>query len=260
MSLFLYYLREKFRTSTPSTNTGRPIVIAVLINMGLNIINSITPIPFYHKLLDQEQIWATDLGIGIRELIDQDTQHFVPLPKPNVLIGLDATQTQQYLQTLIQTESSFQQKTINNAGYMGLGQFGASALVQAGLVDRAKFRAARKAGILQGQDGWIGQKDWLADANNWLLKGGRKAFLNSYDLQIAAIVRLANINLQAGYRHGALHKNDSATKHAGYAKAAHLVGSYGATLWYKYRIDSTDGNTPPMSASTYAQQGEAALK
>ncbi len=64
------------------------------------------------------------------------------------------------------------------------------------------------------------------------------------------MIDLANLNIREGYRRGALH--------AGFAKAAHLVGAGNALRWYKYRIDSKDGNG--TRASKYARDGERAIK
>lgn len=233
------------------------IVIAIAINISIGWLHSKHDLKAYTWLVEQEQIWATDLGVRIREIIDYDTSRFVDMPAGTVMIGLSPTQTQQYIQTVILTESGGDQYAINRFGYAGICQFGAAALVSVGLVSRQKFNAARKTGTLNGRDGYQGQKKWLNNPENWLIQGGLQTFLDNKQLQIKACVSLANQNIQYGYKSGALHRTDSAKKHAGFAKAAHLVGASKATRWYKYRINSKDGNG--TTASTYARQGEQAI-
>lgn len=235
-------------------------IVALAINFGINWAHTQEPIPFYSHLLEREQIWATDLGVRLREIADYDTARFVEMPieAGAVMIGLTPQQTQQYIQTVVNTESAGNQFVINKQGYAGLGQHGASALVAVGLVSKSKFLAARKRGRLRGRDGWIGQKTWLANAENWLIDGGQKTFLENRQLQIKAIIDLANLNIRYGYKKGALHKTDTPQRHAGFAKAAHLVGGNKAVRWYKYRIDSVDGNK--TKASKYAADGENSIK
>jgi len=241
-------------------DTLTAIVTAIALNIGIGWYHAKHPIPAYEHLLEREKIWATDLGVHVREIVDYDTSRFIemPLEAGAVMIGLTPQQTQQYLQTVITTESAGNQTIINKQGYMGLGQFGASALVAVGLVSRQQFIKARKRGRLTGRDGYIGQKSWLKDANNWLIQGGQHTFLNNRSLQIKAMIDLANLNLRYGYRHGSLHKSDTPQRHAGFAKAAHLVGASKAHRWYKYRLDSKDGNG--TRASKYAADGEHSIK
>jgi len=241
-------------------DTLMAIITALALNIGIGWYHAEHQIPAYEHLLEREKIWATDLGVHLREIVDYDTSRFInmPLEAGAVMIGLTPQQTQQYLQTVITTESQGRQKVINDYGYAGLGQFGASALVAVGLVSRERFLKARKRGRLTGKDGYIGQKSWLKDEKNWLIQGGLNTFLNNRSLQIKAIITLANLNLMYGYRHGSLHRSDTPQKHAGFAKAAHLVGSHKAHRWYKYRSDSKDGNG--TRASKYAADGEHSIK
>lgn len=233
------------------------IIVAASINIGVSFLDQSYDIPALTWLKEQETILAIDLGVRLREIADYNTSRFVSMPQGVVMIGLTPTQTQQYIQTVILTESSGNQYVINDWGYAGIGQFGASALVSVGLVSKTKFNAARKAGVLRGRDGYIGQKQWLANPSNWLIQGGQKAFLANKQLQIAAMVKLANQNLRYGYNKGALHKTDTPQKHAGFAKAAHLVGAKKAVRWYKYRIDSADRRG--TKASKYARDGERVI-
>ncbi len=221
-------------------STLSAVVVAVVLNMGIGWAHIQYKIPAYSYLLEQEQVLATDIGVRLREIADYDTSRFVAMPAGVVMIGLTPAQTQQYIQTVILTESGGNQYVIN------------------GLVSGSKFRAARRAGILRGRDGYKGQKQWLKNPNNWLIQGGQKAFLDNKQLQIKAMIDLANRNIQHGYRTGALHASDKPQKHAGFAKAAHLVGAGKAARWYKYRLDSKDGND--TRASKYARDGERAIK
>lgn len=232
-------------------------LIAIAINTGVSFLEEKQEIPALNWLKEKEKILAIDIGVRLREIADYDTSRFVTMPTGVVMIGLTPAQTQQYIQTVILTESGGNQRIINEFGYAGIGQFGASALASVGLVSRTKFNAARKTGVLHGRDGWNGQKQWLTNPNNWLIQGGQTAFLNNKQLQLAAMIKLANLNIQYGYNKGALHKTDSAKKHAGFAKAAHLVGARKASNWYKYRIDSADRKG--TKASKYARDGERAV-
>lgn len=234
------------------------VIVAVALNMGIGAAHIKYDISAYSYLLEQERVLATDIGVRLREIADYDTNRFVSMPSGVVMIGLTPAQTQQYIQTVILTESGGNQYVINEYGYCGIGQFGASALVAVGLVSAGKFRAALRTGILQGRDGYIGQKQWLKNPSNWLIDGGLQAFLDNKHLQIKAMIDLANLNIQEGYRRGALHASDGPHKHAGFAKGAHLVGAGNAARWYKYRIDSKDGNG--TRASTYARDGEHAIQ
>ena len=201
-------------------------LLALSINIGVNWLHELAPIPAYEKLMEYERMAATDLGVRAREALDgTQSTRFVAMPQGVVMIGLTPAQTQQYIQTVIITESGGNQFIINAQGYMGIGQFGASALCAVGLVNCERFKTAMRTGILRGRDGWIGQKQWLADPDNWTIAGGQSTFLNNLQLQIAAMVKLANLNIRHGYSVGALHASDSPQKHAGFAKASHLVGS-----------------------------------
>ncbi len=237
--------------------TVTAVCIALAINLGAQYLHEHYNLAAYEWLLEQEKILATDTGVRIREIIDYDTNRFAPMPSGVVMIGLTPVQTQQYVQNVILTESGGNWTVINEQGYHGIGQFGASALAAVGLVDRTKFRAALANGTLRGKDGWIGQKQWLQAPANWLIDGGVNAFLNNKQLQVAAMIRLANMNIQYGYQVGALHRTDSPQKHAGFAKASHLVGCGRAAFWYKYRLDRKDGNG--TRASKYAADGERAI-
>lgn len=234
------------------------VLTAVALNIGIGWAHIQYNIPAYRYLLEQEQVLATDLGVWLREIADYDTSRFVSMPSGVVMIGLTPAQTQQYIQTVILTESGGKQHIINAYGYCGIGQFGASALVAVGLVSASKFRAGIRTGILRGRDGYIGQKQWLKDSTNWLIDGGLQAFLDNKHLQIKAMIELANLNIREGYRRGALHDSDGPHKHAGFAKSAHLVGAGSAARWYKYRIDSYDGNG--TRASKYARDGERVIQ
>ena len=236
------------------------IAVALLINFVVGWYHIKEPIPAYEHLLEREKIWATDLGVKIREIMDYDTSRFVemPLEAGAVMIGMTPQQTQQYIQTVIRTESAGLQRVINKQGYRGLGQFGVSALVSVGLVSKAKFIRAKARGRLRGRDGYIGQNSFLNNPDNWLIDGGSETFLNNRSLQIKAMIDLANLNIRYGYRRGSLHQSDTPQRHAGFAKAAHLVGASKAHRWYKYRIDSQDGNG--TKASKYAADGENSIK
>lgn len=234
-------------------------ILGIIINLAIGWYTENNKIPAWEKLLEREQMLATDIGTRLREIIDNDRQdRYVAMPSGAVMIGLTPALTQNYIRTVVLTESAGNQHIINRFGYCGIGQFGAAALVTVGLVNRRKYIAAVINGTLRGRDGYIDQKRWLKNPDNWNIPGGQQAFLDNLQLQIKAMIDLANQNIRRGYALGALHRGDSPARHCGFAKAAHLVGSGKASLWYKYRINSKDGNG--TLASKYARDGERACK
>lgn len=168
------------------------------------------------------------------------------------ITGLSQAQTRAYIASLIQSESSGNQRAINKYGYSGLYQFGASALADIGLVKIEKFRSAPKK-VRNGTD----QKSWLSDKSNWNLEGGLESFLSSREIQDKAIQSLTNLNIKRGLKSGAIKKGAKPEDYAAYAKAAHLVGHGGADDLFLKGIDDRDANR--TSAQQYANEGREAV-
>ncbi|ANE54428.1 hypothetical protein [Methylomonas sp. DH-1] len=148
------------------------------------------------------------------------------------------------------TESSGKTTAENKYGYLGSYQFGAAALADAGLIDPAKLKAARK-------DGRFDQKTFLANPANWLLSGGKDAFLADQALQDQTYSKYAGQLQKAGLRSGALSAGSTPEQIAAYIKAAHLVGAGGANDYFTRGRDRADANG--TLASLYAKQGALAV-
>lgn len=170
--------------------------------------------------------------------------------------GLTQEETGALAAQMVKRESGGNLRAENQYGYLGLYQFGAAALVDAGLIDDAKYRAAVRKygkGLSNGSDADV-HKAFLADSSNWTIKGGREAFLSSKAIQDNAIVALMNKNvgyLGSTYQGSAEHK-------AGLLMAAHLKGAGGAKAFANSGIDSSDGNGTKIS--DYYNTGRKAIQ
>ncbi|MDO9799671.1 peptidoglycan-binding protein LysM [Glaesserella parasuis] len=170
--------------------------------------------------------------------------------------GLTQEETGALAAQMVKRESGGNLRAENQYGYLGLYQFGAAALVDAGLIDDAKYRAAVRKygkGLSNGSDADV-HKAFLADSSNWTIKGGREAFLNNKAIQDNAIVALMNKNvgyLGSTYQGSAEHK-------AGLLMASHLKGAGGAKAFTNSGIDSTDGNGTKIS--DYYNTGRKAIQ
>ncbi|WGS85016.1 hypothetical protein [Methylomonas sp. UP202] len=148
------------------------------------------------------------------------------------------------------TESGGNTSAENKYGYIGAYQFGAAALADTGLVDAAKLKAAQKSGRFN-------QKTFLADPANWLMAGGKDAFLADQALQDQTYSKYSEQLQKAGLRSGVLSAGSTPEQIAAYVKAAHLVGAGGANKFFTRGIDSADANG--TLASKYAKQGAMAV-
>lgn len=170
--------------------------------------------------------------------------------------GLTQEETGALAAQMVKRESGGNLRAENQYGYLGLYQFGAAALVDAGLIDDAKYRAAVRKygkGLSNGSDADV-HKAFLADSSNWTIKGGREAFLSNKAIQDNAIVALMNKNvgyLGSTYQGSAEHK-------AGLLMAAHLKGAGGAKAFANSGIDSSDGNGTKIS--DYYNTGRKAIQ
>jgi hypothetical protein len=150
----------------------------------------------------------------------------------------------------MKTESGGKLDIVNQYGYSGQYQFGAEALVEAGLIDQKKLAAARK-GV--SKKAWYGgaHQRFLEDSSNWNVAGGMKTFLADKSLQDKAFVSYTNANIARGLKSGAIRQGDNAEQIAAYAKAAHLKGNGGADALFKHGKVTTDANG--TSTKAYAE-------
>ncbi len=169
------------------------------------------------------------------------------------ITGLTPSQAARLAANTALTESSFDPTIINDYGYSGLYQFGASALVEVGLVKRSAFENAPN----QVKNG-TNQRAWLENSDNWTIEGGLNTFLSNQAMQSKAFTDLANANIKTGKRLGALSNNSSAEDIAAFVKAAHLKGAGAAIEYFKHGADDTDANGTSMSK--YARQAREAIK
>ena len=247
--------------TTPKTGWVMAIIIAIIINLFAIPYLQKHDVPYLttglNTALEYEAELAIDLGILVADTITHTDRTAPSIPEGMAIIGLNAAEASALIESVRKSEAP--SYTIRNwAGYFGQWQFGAEALVTVGLVKRAEFEAAKRAGILRGNGGWKGQGKWLENPNNWTIPGGLNAYLKTPSIQDAAFIRLCNTNIRDGYQMRVLSRSTPAHKIAGWAKASHLKGTGAARRWYKYKIDSTDGNG--TKTSTYALQAERAVQ
>lgn len=99
---------------------------------------------------------------------------------------------------------------VNTLGYLGKYQFGALALQDMGLVKR---------GTKQNQ---------LDDSKNWILKGGKQAFLSDPQLQEQSFAKLTKQNYKTLQRMNILSVDSTPYQVAGFLAVSHLLGPGGA--------------------------------
>lgn len=244
----------------PRTGWVTAVLVAIVINLFAVPYLQKHDVPYIsaglNAALEYEAELAIDLGILAADTLTGTNRAVPSLPQGMSIIGLTTQEASALIESVRKSEAPGY-TTINWAGYHGQWQFGAEALVTVGLVKRSAFEAAKRNGTLRGNGGWIGQKQWLQHPAHWTIAGGLNTFLNSKSIQDAAFIRLANTNIQDGFRMRVLSQNTPAHKIAGWAKASHLKGTGAAKRWYKYRHDSKDGNQTRVS--TYALQAERAV-
>ncbi len=160
--------------------------------------------------------------------------------KTLTVTGLTYAQTQALLLALAKRESNGNYQIENKFGYLGAYQFGAAALVDVGLISQDKYAMAikSKSGIANGANA-TNHKTFLADDKNWVLDGGKSAFLNSQSVQDEAIVKLMNRNARTMTTKGVYVGN--AENKAGLLMAAHLKGTGNAIKFAQTGVATKDG-------------------
>lgn len=168
------------------------------------------------------------------------------------MIGLSDVQACRWRHAVRMAESSGRYDHPGNTyGYFAGYGFGAEALSIVGLVKRSAFQSAPYY-VRRGKD----QTAWLDNPANWMLVGGKQAFLSNQYLQDVAVSTLANENIKDGFRSHVLIQTKP-EQIAGFAAAAHLKGLTAAISWYLRGEDATDANGSPVSA--YAKLGEDSI-
>ena len=161
--------------------------------------------------------------------------------------GLSQQEMSNLAATLAQRESSGNQFAENKWGYLGLYQFGAAALADAGLIDMNKYRAAtqQNPGIADGSDAKA-HKAFLANPSNWTIAGGKDAFLMNKSMQDRALSTLMNKNKATMERRGVTFSSSGDL--GGMLLGAHLKGVGNAINFKTKGIDSVDGNGTKLSS------------
>lgn len=118
-----------------------------------------------------------------------------------------------YAATLGQRESGNNYQAVNTLGYLGKYQFGAMALEDVGLVKPGVGKKGLRA---------------LNNPSNWTIEGGKETFLNSPEIQEAAMKTLTTRNFKTLKRIGVLNENSSPDQIAGALATSHLLGPGGA--------------------------------
>ncbi|AHG22900.1 hypothetical protein Z042_17835 [Chania multitudinisentens RB-25] len=182
--------------------------------------------------------------------------------------GLNKEQTLAYALGAMHNESDGRQRAENSKGYVGLFQFGAAALTDAGLIKMDKYKAYLGANV--------SQKSFLNNKDNWTIAGGLETFLDDRDLQYKIFIKNSNRNIRAGeseYKNYVknpegksvldsvfppiLNANSTAIERAGFAMGAHLKGATGANKYFHLGNNSRDGNR--VEISSYVERGKRSV-
>lgn len=155
-------------------------------------------------------------------------------------------------ETIGKRESGGNYSIVNQIGYVGKYQFGASALQSVGMVSGAKNNAALNGNVWTGKYGCNSMEDWKANKNG---------------CQDQAMNDLLKQNYSTLNRIGVLNANSSKEETAGYLTVSHLLGAGGArdlkngvvgkdangttgSSYYKLGSNAVGGgNAPPNGAA-----------
>lgn len=184
--------------------------------------------------------------------------------QPKRQSGLSAANSERLLKAIIQRESSNDHSKENPlSGMLGLCQFSAATLVEIGLIHRSQYDAKKQQLMKPGKNGkyarldYAAHKAFLADTDNWILKGGKQAFMSSRSVQLKACNELLKLHTHYGKSAGAIDGNSSQRRIAGYLFAAQF-GHVRANDYYLRGEDSRDGSK--VLTSHYAELGESVIK
>lgn len=188
--------------------------------------------------------------------ISAKKKHQSKITKRNKQAALTKRNTEALLKAIIHRESSNDHRKENRiTGMLGLCQVSAATLVEIGLMHRDAYNQS-KARIKASSDN---RKQFLRNPDNWILKGGKKRFMSSREIQLKACREVLKLHMHYGRAFGVIDGNSTQRRIAGWLFAAQF-GHKRATDYYLRGIDRTDGNVPPVLTSTYAKLGEATIK
>lgn len=147
-------------------------------------------------------------------------------------------------QTLAQMESGNKKYAVNSRGFLGKYQLGAMSLVEAGFVKLENYRALTytvktetRAAKVMWKDGYS-LKKFLDEDRNWLIDGGKQAFLASDELQDMAMDKLLQKNVKRLQNAGVDLSNPKKAK--ALLMSAHLGGVKSAIALYQNGTDYKD--------------------
>ena len=168
-----------------------------------------------------------------------------------IIPGFTDVQTRAYAANVADSETGgkFNLDEENGNGFIGLYQFGASALTEAGLIRRANFDAAVKKYGKGFADGSKAKehKAFIQDKANWTTGGGKEGFLRDRKQQDEALVKYSAKNLSYASKEAKAVLAKSASKTAAYLKMAHLKGPALASRGIvNPKVDGTDKNKTSM--------------
>lgn len=206
-----------------------------------------------------EQISATDYGNTIKQ--DSTTgASTVPAqysnlksflnkqPNPVKAVGsLTNDETKALLTSIGKSESTFNYQAVNQYGYIGKYQMGASALVSQGYIKPEYYKR------------YNGSNSVLDDPAAWTGKNGigsKDDFLNSPDVQEVAMTDYTQSNYDALLRNGGIRPGDSPDTVAGMLQTSHLLGAGGAKKWRQTGQGADANNT---SGKTYFDRGKYSI-
>ncbi|MBX9348109.1 C40 family peptidase [Chromobacterium vaccinii] len=193
-------------------------------------------------------------------------QHALDFQGKGKIVGLTDAETRAYASAVMQKESGGNIGSDNRQGYYGQYQFGAEALVETGLVDRAKYNSAVEAAKKQygksWKDHWYAKNtslhaQFLENESNWKVAGGLKSFLGNKALQDEKFLEYTNKQINQGIKLKAINADAPAERIAAFAGAAHLKGVGGASALFKKNQETRDGNG--TSTAEYAQRAKNAI-
>lgn len=170
-----------------------------------------------------------------------------------LIIGLTNAQAKALLTAMFKRESSRDYSVIHEFGYLGGFGFGAGALADIGYINLEKYQQSAPE-VKNGSDR-AKHLAFLQDERNWD-RYSYAEFMSTPAVQDHAFITLANLNIQRGFKAGALKRGDH-KRLGGFAAASHLVGFSNALRYYAMNVNSDDRNG--TTASEYAELGEDAI-
>jgi uncharacterized protein (TIGR02594 family) len=170
------------------------------------------------------------------------------------LRGLSNEQTGALMAALGQRENSGRYEGWNSYGYLGKYQGGASALAQTGYI-RAEVLEKADNCIKSGACGKL-HLEFLQDNSHWTDGNSFEQFMATPEIQDEFFVKLANFNIEQGFKRGVLHEGEY-EKIAGFVAVAHLQGIETAVDYFLHGQDTKKGGA---YASEYAAIAANAVK